>query len=57
MNFVDVFTSAFAVFHKSYGITTALEFGKWSCLGLYMVLEGSTIVSTSTFAFDQQLIS
>lgn len=30
-------------------ILTSIEFGKWSCLGLYFLLEDLTIVSLSRF--------
>ena len=45
MNFVDYFTSAYEILHKKLGILSVLEFGKWSTLGIYVLLESSTIVS------------
>lgn len=45
--FIDCFGSAYSSFTSSSnrGFVASLEVGKWSCLGIYLLLESCTIVS------------
>jgi hypothetical protein len=48
--FIDCFHFASTAFHQiGHGekVTHLLEFGKWSCLGMFLSLEATTIVSPS----------
>jgi Peroxisomal biogenesis factor 11 (PEX11) len=42
--FIDAFALASKWFGSSIGITTVLDVGKWSCLGMYLFLESCTII-------------
>ncbi|KAJ5052135.1 uncharacterized protein L3040_001894 [Drepanopeziza brunnea f. sp. 'multigermtubi'] len=47
LKFVDAFALAFRVLsEQSGGVLAALEFGKWSCLGMYLLLESFTILDS-----------
>lgn len=43
--YFDAFTLASNSFNRSMGVLATLEVGKWSCLGMYLLLESFTIVS------------
>lgn len=47
LKFIDCFSIANEAFQKfvaGEGILSLLEFGKWSCLGMYLTFEATTIV-------------
>ncbi|PBP26178.1 PEX11 domain protein [Diplocarpon rosae] len=44
LKFVDAFNLAFDAFSFWNGMVAALEFGRWSCLGIYLLLESCTIL-------------
>ncbi|KAH7313200.1 PEX11 domain-containing protein [Rhexocercosporidium sp. MPI-PUGE-AT-0058] len=44
LKFIDAFALAFEAFSTYSGIIAVLEFGKWSCLGMFLLLESCTIL-------------
>lgn len=44
VKFFDAFGVAYDAFGTSNGLPMVLQVGKWSCLGIYLMLESSTIV-------------
>ncbi|KAG4420222.1 hypothetical protein IFR04_006600 [Cadophora malorum] len=44
LKFIDAFALAFEAFSSQRGIVAALEFGKWSCMGMFLFLESCTIL-------------
>ncbi|KAH7384733.1 peroxisomal biogenesis factor 11 [Cadophora sp. MPI-SDFR-AT-0126] len=45
LKFIDAFALAFGAFSShNNGIVAALEFGKWSCMGMFLFLESCTIL-------------
>ncbi|KAK6579889.1 hypothetical protein PZA11_007597 [Diplocarpon coronariae] len=44
LKFIDAFTFAFDIFSRRSGLLAVLEFGRWSCLGIYLLLESFTIL-------------
>ncbi|KAL3417401.1 AoPex11B [Phlyctema vagabunda] len=42
--FIDCFTFATTAFREKRGVVSVLEVGKWSCLGMYLLLESCTIM-------------
>ncbi|PVH85930.1 hypothetical protein DL98DRAFT_583018 [Cadophora sp. DSE1049] len=44
LKFIDAFALAFEAFSKHSGIVAVLEFGKWSCMGMFLFLESCTIL-------------
>ena len=60
LKFIDCFSVASEAFKKfiaGEGVIALLEFGKWSCLGIYLVLEATTIVCFSYLLFSPFLSS
>ncbi|KAL2061866.1 hypothetical protein VTL71DRAFT_7244 [Oculimacula yallundae] len=44
LKFIDAFSLAFEALSTRNGILAILEFGKWSCLGMFLLLESCTIL-------------
>jgi hypothetical protein len=49
LKFIDAFTLAYNAFNSSSSIVAILETGKWSCMGIYLLLESFTIVRTNSY--------
>ncbi|KAH9208814.1 peroxisomal biogenesis factor 11 [Leptodontidium sp. 2 PMI_412] len=44
LKFTDAFALAFGAFSSHSGIVAVLEFGKWSCMGMFLLLESCTML-------------
>ncbi|KAG4438992.1 hypothetical protein IFR05_005508 [Cadophora sp. M221] len=44
LKFIDAFALAFEAFSSHSGIVAVLEFGKWSCMGMFLFLESCTML-------------
>ncbi|CZT00615.1 related to PEX11 domain protein [Rhynchosporium graminicola] len=44
LKFIDAFSLAFETLSSRSGVVAFLEFGKWSCLGMFLLLESCTIL-------------
>lgn len=54
--FLDCFSKAYDAFYSGSGLGGVLLVGKWSCMGGYLILESSTIVSSRAWVWGKVLM-